>query len=67
MKTSDASLKMVLDARSRLGECPMWDAENQLLYWVDIYGHRVHQFNPATGTDRFFDVEEVVGPIALAA
>ncbi|PSB12242.1 gluconolaconase [filamentous cyanobacterium CCP2] len=66
MKTSDASLKMVLDARSRLGECPMWDAENQLLYWVDIYGHRVHQFNPATGTDRFFDVEEVVGPIALA-
>jgi sugar lactone lactonase YvrE len=59
-------LKVVLDVRARLGECPLWDAQNQLLYWVDIYGHRVHQFNPATGEDRFFDVKEVVGPVALA-
>jgi sugar lactone lactonase YvrE len=65
MTTSNGSLEMVLDARARLGECPLWDAKNQLLYWVDIYGHRVHQFNPATGADRFFDVEEVVGPLAL--
>jgi sugar lactone lactonase YvrE len=63
---SQYPLKMVLDARSRLGECPLWDAQNQLLYWVDIYGHRLHQFNPATGENRFFDVGQVVGPIALA-
>ncbi|WP_416668981.1 SMP-30/gluconolactonase/LRE family protein [Egbenema bharatensis] len=66
MNTSNYPLEMVLDARARLGECPLWDAENQQLYWVDIYGHRVHQFNPATGDDRFWDVEEVVGPIAIA-
>jgi len=28
-------------------------------YWVDIYNHRVHQFNPATVPT--FDVGEVVG------
>jgi sugar lactone lactonase YvrE len=60
------ALKNVLEARARLGECPLWDADRQLLYWVDILNHRVHQFNPATGNDRFFGVGEVVGPIALA-
>lgn len=60
------SPKNVLEARSRLGECPLWDATRNLLYWVDIYNHRVHQFNPATQEDRFFDVGDVVGPIALA-
>lgn len=60
------SVKNVLHARARLGECPLWDATQQLLYWVDIYNHRVHQFDPATGSDRFFDVGDVVGPIGLA-
>ena len=26
----------VLDARAELGECPVWSAEEQALYWVDI-------------------------------
>ena len=55
----------VLTARARLGEGPVWDGRSQLLYWVDIYNHRVHQFNPATGSDRFFDVGETVGAIAV--
>lgn len=60
------SSKNVLHARARLGECPLWDAAHQCLYWVDIYNHRVHRFDPATGTDRIFDVGDVVAPIALA-
>ena len=58
-------LKPVLTARARLGEGPVWDARSQLLYWVDIYNHRVHQFNPETGRNRFIDVGETVGAIAL--
>ncbi|RCJ19533.1 hypothetical protein A6770_05140 [Nostoc minutum NIES-26] len=34
-------LKNVLNARARLGEGPIWDANKQLLYWVDIYNYRV--------------------------
>ncbi|OKH37878.1 gluconolaconase [[Phormidium ambiguum] IAM M-71] len=58
--------KNVLPARARLGEGPLWDEEKQLLFWVDIYNHRVHQFDPATGQDRFFDVGDVVGAIQKA-
>lgn len=56
----------VLAARARLGEVPIWDATENLLYWIDIYNYRVHQFNPATGKDKFFDVGDVVGAIAKA-
>ncbi|MFN6566859.1 SMP-30/gluconolactonase/LRE family protein [Dendronalium sp. ChiSLP03b] len=59
-------LKNVLNARARLGEGPVWDANKQLLYWVDIYNYRVHQFHPASGKNVFFDVGDVVGAIAVA-
>lgn len=59
-------LHNVLEARARLGESPIWDSTGKLLYWVDIYNHRVHQFNPATGEKGFFDVGDVVGAIATA-
>ncbi len=51
----------MLVARARLGECPVWQAERQQVYWVDIHNHRVHQFDPASGRDRHFDVGDVVG------
>ncbi len=60
------SVQNVLTTRARLGECPMWDADRQQLFWVDIFNHRVHQFDPATGQDRHFDVGDLVGAIALA-
>ncbi|RCJ17655.1 gluconolaconase [Nostoc sp. ATCC 43529] len=59
-------LQNVLEARARLGEGPVWDSTKKLLYWIDIFNHRVHQFYPATGKDRFFDVGDVVGAIAPA-
>jgi sugar lactone lactonase YvrE len=59
-------LHNVLEARARLGEVPIWDSTQKLLYWIDIYNHRVHQFHPATGNNTFFDVGDVVGAIAIA-
>jgi sugar lactone lactonase YvrE len=60
------SLSIVLAARARLGECPVWQAVGQRLYWVDVYNHRVHQFDSATGKDCYFDTGDVVSAIALA-
>ncbi|OKH23694.1 SMP-30/gluconolactonase/LRE family protein [Chroogloeocystis siderophila] len=62
----DESPKNILTARARLGEGPCWHLQKQLLYWVDIYNHRVHEFNSTTGEQKFFDVGEVVGCIAPA-
>ena len=55
----------ILDARARLGEGPVWDAVDQKLFWVDVYNHRLHRFEPATGQNRYFDTGEVVSAIAL--
>lgn len=57
----------ILDARARLGEGPVWDSVQQRLFWVDVYNHRVHQFDPATGQNKYFDTGEVVSAIALSA
>jgi len=63
---SHTSVQNVLAARARLGECPLWDATLQQLYWVDVYNHRVHQFNPATGQDRYFDIGDDIGDVVSA-
>ena len=62
---SDWKVEDVLAARARLGECPVWDPARGLLAWVDVYNHRVHQFDPVTGRDRFFETGETVAAIAL--
>ena len=66
MNAAQYSPKNILEVRARLGEGPCWHQEEQLLYWLDIYNHRVHQFNPATDAHQIFDVGEVVGCIAPA-
>ena len=60
------SPQIVLAARARLGECPVWQALDQKLFWVDVYNHRVHQFDPVTAKDCCFDAGDVVSAIALA-
>ncbi len=47
------------------GESPVWAAGEQKLYWVDIDGHRLHRFDPATGIDSERDVGEPIGCVAL--
>jgi sugar lactone lactonase YvrE len=66
MITTPYSPQNALTLRARLGEGPCWNADEQQLYAVDIYNHRVHQFKPTTGEHRIFDVGEVVGCLAPA-
>ncbi|MCF7989330.1 MAG: SMP-30/gluconolactonase/LRE family protein [Thiohalocapsa sp.] len=56
----------VTATRARLGEGPCWIAEEACLYWVDIYNHRVHRYDPATRAERWFDVGDAVGCLAPA-
>ncbi|HEY5168207.1 MAG TPA: SMP-30/gluconolactonase/LRE family protein, partial [Thermoleophilia bacterium] len=54
---------VVVEARAELGEGPRWDGASATLLWVDIPGHRVHRYDPATGLD---SAELVPGIVSLA-
>lgn len=60
------SSQNVLNVRARLGECPVWDADRQKLFWVDVYNYRVHEFDLATGRNRFLELDAPVSAIVLA-
>lgn len=51
--------------RDRLGEGPLWDPQDQVLYWVDILGCRIRCLNPATGEITNWRVPEMIGCMAL--
>ena len=52
--------------RDLLGECPVWDARDQSLYWVDSKAPRVRRLHPASGELREWHVPQDIGSIALA-
>jgi len=47
-----------------LGESPMWHPQEQVLYWCDIPGKRVHRLDPASGARQVWDFP--VEPASLA-
>jgi sugar lactone lactonase YvrE len=53
----------VLEACAELGDGPVWDHRESALWWVDINGHAVHRFDPATGEDTAYDMGEMVGAV----
>lgn len=50
-----------------LGECPLWSAAEQVLYWIDIDGHCVHRLDPSTGSDTQRPIGARPGSCALTA
>ena len=44
-----ATVSVVSECCSELGEGPHWDEQSRTLIWVDILGNSVHVLNPETG------------------
>jgi sugar lactone lactonase YvrE len=55
---------LALDAMADVGEGPVWHPIEQVLYWVDITPGKLHRFDPATGSDTFFDAAQPLGAAA---
>jgi sugar lactone lactonase YvrE len=55
----------VLDIRASLGECPVWSAEEQALFWVDINAPALNRFDPTTGRNVAMPMPEAIGCFAL--
>lgn len=59
--------ELVLDARARLAECPLWSAAEQMLYWVDIAGCTINRLDPRLGQNQSWAMPCEPGCIGLAA
>jgi sugar lactone lactonase YvrE len=62
-----AQVRCVLDAKAMLGESPVWSAEEQALYWVDIIGATLNRLDPGTGQNRSWQMPEAIGSCGLRA
>ena len=49
----------------RLGECPLWDERESMLWWVDSRWPAVKRLDPSSGAVMMLVLPEVVGSIAL--
>ncbi len=58
-------IHLVVDARNKLGEGPVWDTREQALFWVDIEGCRLHRCDADGGGVRTWDLPERIGCCAL--
>lgn len=56
--------RLAVDARNRLGECPLWCERSGALYWTDIEGCTISRLQ-ADGQVRAWTLPERVGSFAL--
>lgn len=58
-------VEVAVAAGAMLGECPVWSGAEQVLYWIDIDGRRIHRFDPVSGNDAQRTVGGRPGSIGL--
>ena len=59
--------ELVLDAKCRLGECPVWSPIEDVLYFADIKDWRLHRFDPASGDHASYRLPEEIGCFAIVS
>ncbi|AHK29149.1 senescence marker protein-30 [Rhodococcus opacus PD630] len=62
---SDYTIDVVADVKTNLGEGPLWDSEQQLLYWIDSADGRVFRSTADGAGIRAWEVGQKIGSMAL--
>ena len=58
-------IECVVEAGNYLGEGPVWDPVEGVLYWVDMLDKEVWRLDPRTGKTRTWTLPKTVGAFAL--
>ena len=58
-------IERIGSTKDKLGEGPLWDSQEQVLYWIDSISRVVHGFDPTTGEVQNWVVPAVIGSMAL--
>ncbi len=56
---------LLVDCKNQLGECVIWNAERQKLYWTDIYGRRLYSCDEAGSDLEVRELPDLLGSFAL--
>jgi len=54
-------IRQLLQADSKLGEGVLWDAQRQVVWFVDIKRHFLWHYDPATGSNAYAEAPEQIG------
>ena len=58
-------IEVLVDVKTILGEGPLWDVEEQRLYWIDSFGGNVFRCTPDGREIRAWDLPQKIGSMAL--
>nr|WP_223861435.1 SMP-30/gluconolactonase/LRE family protein [Geminicoccus harenae] len=58
-------IELLTDTRDELGEGPLWDVQEQRLYWIDSHGKAVHRADARGQDRRSWQVPEHIGSMCL--
>lgn len=61
----DLTIRFVSERRDELGESPLWDPDNNRLYWVDGVSCLIRAFDPESGEFHQWSTPSMVGSIGL--
>lgn len=64
-ETETSKVRCLQPATAFLGDSPIWDERQKLLYWVDIVEPAIHVFDPETRKDQAKVLPSLVGSIGL--
>jgi sugar lactone lactonase YvrE len=65
MADNELIIEQIGDARYLLGEGPLWDGRENVLYWVDVLQNSIWRHRPNTDEFRQWDLPGAVSSLAL--
>ncbi len=57
--------EVATSVKAELGEGPLWDVRDQVLWWVNILAKELHCYNPTKSEDRCFDIRQMVSSVVV--
>ncbi len=67
MKTPLENIEVVGAMSSLLGEGPVWDSKEGLIYWIDILNGHLHSYQPTNKIQKTIALDQLVGSYALSS
>ena len=67
MTAEKVDIERVVEKRTLVGEGSLWDADENVLYWVDILSAQVYIYDPESGANRTIETCQAVGTVVPRA